>query len=239
MITGEIKMEAHELEGDWPTSPNWGPRYSKENDRSKLRLDFAGSETVENNYSQTFQDMFVLCMLDGKRNGTYLELGGDKPRKLNNTYLLESEFGWTGNSFEIEEEKSDYFNTQRKNKCICVDATTYDYASLDYPDQIDYLSLDCDPAEVTLRCLKKLPLDKHRFSVITYETDVYQDGADHQYEQRKILQSHGYQLVVRNVMNEGHPFEDWWVDPTVVPEERWKPFKFGSLGTEGREVILL
>ena len=53
-------MEAHELEGDWPTSPNWGPRYSKENDHSKLRLDFTGSETVENNYSQAFQDMFVL-----------------------------------------------------------------------------------------------------------------------------------------------------------------------------------
>ena len=239
MITGGIKMEAHELEGDWPTSPHWGPRYSKENDHSKLRLDFTGSETVENNYSQAFQDMFVLCMLDGKRNGTYWELGADKPRVTNNTYILESEFGWTGNSFDIEKEKVDYFNTQRKNKCIYADATTYDYASLGYPDQIDYLSLDCDPADVTLSCLKQLPLDTHRFSVITYETDVYHDGADYRDEQRQILQSHGYQLVVRNVKNEGNPFEDWWVDPTVVPEERWKPFKFGSLGTEGREVILL
>ena len=183
--------------------------------------------------------MFVLCMLDGKRNGTYWELGADKPRVTNNTYILESQFGWTGNSFDIEKEKVDYFNTQRKNKCIYADATTYDYASLGYPEQIDYLSLDCDPAEITLDCLKQLPLDKHRFSVITYETDVYHDGADYRDEQRQILQSHGYQLVVRNVMNEGNPFEDWWVDPTVVPEERWKPFKFGSLGTEGREVILL
>ena len=40
-------------------------------------------------------------------------------------------------------------------------------------------------------------------------------------------------------MNEGNPFEDWWVDPTIVPEEKWKSFKFGGLGTEGREVILL
>ena len=239
MITGGIEMEGHALEGDWPTSPHWGPRYSKENDHSKLRLEFAGSETVENNYSQAFQDMFVLSMLDGKRNGTYWELGADKPRVTNKTYILESEFGWTGNSFDIEEEKVDYFNSQRKNKCIYADATTYDYASLGYPEQIDYLSLDCDPAEITLDCLKQLPLDKHRFSVITYETDVYQDGADYQFEQRQILQSHGYQLVVRNVKNEGNPFEDWWVDPTVVPEERWKPFKFGSLGTEGREVILL
>ena len=181
MITGGIEMEVHELEGDWPTSPHWGPRYSKENDHSKLRLDFVGSETVENNYSQAFQDMFVLCMLDGKRNGTYWELGADKPRKLNNTYILESEFGWTGHSFDIEKEKVDYFNTQRKNKCIYADATTYDYASLGYPEQIDYLSLDCDPANITLDCLKQLPLDKHRFSVITYETDVYQDGADYQF----------------------------------------------------------
>ena len=49
MITGGIEMEVHALEGDWPTSPHWGPRYSKENDHSKVRLEFAGSETVENN----------------------------------------------------------------------------------------------------------------------------------------------------------------------------------------------
>ena len=42
-----------------------------------------------------------------------------------------------------------------------------------YPKQIDYLSLDIDPSEATLAALKKLPLDEYRFSVITYETEVY------------------------------------------------------------------
>ena len=32
----------------------------------------------------------------------------------------------------------------------------------------------------------------------------------------RYLQSYGYQLVVKNVANEGNPYEDWWVDPNVV-----------------------
>ena len=64
--------------------------------------------------------------------------------------------------------------------------------------------------------LKVLPLEDYRFSVITYETDVYSSGADIQDEQIQILESHGYQLVAKNVKCEGNPYEDWWVDPNVV-----------------------
>ena len=186
------------------------------------------------------QDIFVLSMLDGKKNGVYVEIGADKPKVINNTYLLESEFDWSGVSFELDDDKVTNFNEVRKNKCICADATTYDYKSLfekrNYPKQIDYLQLDIDPAEGTLNALKVLPLDDYRFSVITYETDVYSVGADIQDEQIEILESHGYQLVSKNVKCEGNPYEDWWIDPAIVSEDVWKPYRT-RIGLDSWEVV--
>ena len=203
------------MQSDWPNCP----RYFRKNYES-LKTKFTGSESIENNWSQSMQDIFVLSMLNGKKNGVYVEIGADKPKVINNTYLLESEFDWSGVSFEYDADKVLYFNTIRRNKCICDDATTFDYKFLfeerNYPKQIDYLQLDLDPAEGTLAALKNLPLDDYRFTAITYETDVYRAGADVQDEEIEYLKSYGYELVVRNVANEGNPYEDWWVDPNVV-----------------------
>ena len=223
-------------ESAWPNCA----RYFKE-DHDKLITKFTGSETIENNYSQAMQDMFVLTMLDGKKNGVYVEVGADQPKGINNSYLLETEFGWSGVSFELDEDKVEYFNSIRKNKCVCADATDYDYESLfnerNYPKQIDYLQLDIDPAEGTLEAMKKIPFSDYRFSVITYETDVYSSGPDIQDEEIAFLKERGYQLVVRNVKNENNPFEDWWIDPNIVSEERWKPYKTW-MGSNAEEVIL-
>lgn len=224
-----------DYEGQYPNSR----RYFK-NDYENLKFKFSGSENIENNYSQSMQDMFVLSVLDGKRNGVYVEIGADKPRVINNSYLLESQYDWSGVSFEIESDKADYFNTIRKNKCICADATKFDYKSLfderKYPKQIDYLQLDCDPPQITLECLKKLPLEDYRFSVITFETDLYAGGQDVQIEHWQILSSLGYQRVVKNIKNEGNPYEDWWIDPLVIGEHMWKQFL--NEDVEFSEVIL-
>jgi hypothetical protein len=223
-------------ESTWPNCA----RYFKE-DHDKLITKFIGSETIKNNYSQAMQDMFVLTMLDGKKNGIYVEVGADQPKIISNTYLLETEFDWSGVSFELDDNKVVYFNSNRRNKCICADATTYDYKYLfeerNYPKQIDYLQLDIDPAEGTLAALKALPLDDYRFSVITYETDVYSSGADIQDEEIAILKDAGYQLVIKNIKNEGNPFEDWWIDPNIISEEKWKPYKTW-VGSDAEEVIL-
>jgi len=224
-----------DYEGQYPNSR----RYFK-SDYENLKFKFSGSENIENNYSQSMQDMFVLSILDGKRNGVYVEVGADKPRVINNSYLLESQYDWEGVSFEIESDKVDYFNTIRKNKCICVDATKFDYKSLfderKYPKQIDYLQLDCDPPQITLECLKKLPLEDYRFSVITFETDLYAGGQDVQIEHWQILSSLGYQRVIKNIKNEGNPYEDWWIDPLVIGEHVWKEFL--NKNVEFSEVIL-
>ena len=70
-----------------------------------------------------------------------------------------------------------------------------------------------------------MPLDDYRFSVITYETDLYRYGGDIQDEQIDILKSYGYDLVVRNVANEQNPYEDWWVDPNVVDMDIVEKFR--------------
>ena len=223
------------MECDWPNCP----RYFR-NNYENLKTKFAGAENIENNWSQSMQDIFVMSMLDGKRNGVYVEIGADQPRVISNTYLLEKDFDWSGISFELDADKVAFFNTIRENKCLCEDATLYNYKSLfeefNYPKQIDYLQLDIDPAEGTLRALKALPLDDYRFSVITYETDVYSSGADIQDEQIEILESHGYQLVAKNVKCEGNPYEDWWIDPAIVSENIWKPYKT-RIGLDSWEVV--
>jgi len=224
------------LEGQYPTGSE---RYFVEK-HDRLRHKFPGSEDIIENHSQSMQDLFVLSVLDGKKNGVYIEVGADRPRVINNTWLLESMYDWMGVSFEIDPVKVEYFNTIRRNKCICEDATAFDYKYLfnerNYPKQIDYLQLDCDPPQVTLACLKQLPLEDYRFSVITFETDLYAGGHSVQKEQWEILMSLGYKRVAKNVCNEGNPYEDWWIDPLVVPEERYKPFMIDDV--EFSKIIL-
>jgi len=216
-------------------------RYFKE-DLEKLRYKFPGVENIENNYSQAFQDMFALSILDGKKDGTYVEIGGDHGVIISNTYLLETQFNWNGVSFEIDPEKVNGYNSIRENKCICADALTFDYTKLfeekKFPKQIDYLQVDIEPAWQTLNALKALPLDEYRFSVITYENDAYKDGPDAGEEAMRILLSFGYQLVVRNVANLNNPYEDWYVDPQVVNPEIVKKFtNYSRLSKESTKCI--
>lgn len=194
-----------------------------------LRYPFPGIATVKTNYSQAFQDMFVLSILNGKRNGIYVEIGGNHGIVDNNTYLLETSFDWKGVAFEIVPEQVKAYNEIRKNKCICTDATTADYrqvfSDLKFPAQIDYLQVDIEPATNTLAALKRLPHDIYRFSVITFETEVYSCGTAVQKDSQEFLKSLGYELVIENVKVLTRPFEDWYVDPKVVSPELIKLFK--------------
>jgi len=70
------------------------------NDLKKLIIPFKGSNSLETNYSEVFQDIFVLQCLNGKKGGTYLEIGAGDPINGSNTYLLEKELEWTGLSID-------------------------------------------------------------------------------------------------------------------------------------------
>lgn len=178
----------------------------------------------ENGKGQAHQDSFVLNALNEKKNGWYVEIGSGDPLTFNNTYLLETEYDWNGVGFEWDAKTVEAYNSIRKNKCIEADATMFNYFQYfkdnDFPKQIDYLQLDIEPAYQTLAALKKLPLEEYRFSVITYEHDLYADPENQMIkeESKRILSSLGYEIVKENV-DDGSPdriFEDWWVDPQVI-----------------------
>ena len=67
---------------------------------------YNGSEEISKNYSQVYQDFFILTVLDGLKGGTYLEIGSADWIHGSNTYLLETNFDWVGTSIDIQESKS-------------------------------------------------------------------------------------------------------------------------------------
>jgi hypothetical protein len=213
--------------------------YFKEN-YENLRVKFDTAENIEQNYSQSLQDIFVLSVLNGKKNGTYLEIGGADGIGINNTYLLESQYDWTGIAFEWLDPGWNSYVSKRKNPCLCEDATKADYTKIlkeyNFPKQIDFLQVDIEPAQQTLDSLKAIPHNDYRFSVICFETAIYIGQDPHvQQEQIDLLESLGYVLIAKNVSNVGNdPFEDWWVDPTAVDMNRLTPYIEGGF-TGGRE----
>lgn len=180
---------------------------------------------INNSPSQAMQDSFVMNMLSWKKNGFYLEIGAFKPIEISNTYTLETIYNWSGVSLEINSSLVEDFNNIRKNKCYVKDATTLNYvnflSSVNAPERIDYLQIDIKPAVNTLQALKQIPLDIYRFSVITFEHDLYsnENNINVRDESRKILLNYGYKLVIGNLMAHYKPYEDWYVDPSVVPIE--------------------
>jgi hypothetical protein len=227
-------------------------KYSKSQWES-LRHKFPGSFEVKENFSQAHQDLFVLSMLDGKRGGTFLEIGAFDAKFISNTFLLENSFDWKGISIDIEKSALDSFvRNGRTSEFILHDALTLDYheiLSTKFPDKrIDYLMIDIEPTEKSLECLKMIPLNDFRFSVITYETDYYdtntpQDLKEYiREESRKILKSHGYLLLAGDVCNTSNefPFEDWYIDPEIVDMDIVKKFEVNeSYGKTSDQYILI
>jgi len=191
----------------------------------KLRYEFEGIDNFKSNYSQVFQDLFILMATNGKIGGKYLEIGSNKPLEHSNTYLLENKFNWKGISLEINQCLVDIFNSKRNNECFCLDATKANYLELldsrNWGTDWDYLQLDCEPAKNTFEALLSIPFNKYRFATITFEHDWYCDvDKTIRDKSRKYLEMFGYQLVVSNVsVDDKSPFEDWWVHPDLVDNE--------------------
>lgn len=203
----------------------------------KFKCKFPDQQSIPISPSQAWQDLFVLTMLGGKKHGSYVEIGANHPCHGSNTFTLNQYFNFNGLSIDIKDFSSHWINDRPECNFVCADATTIDYTKLfnnsNVSTRTDYLQIDVDPSEVSLQVLKRLPLDTHRFSVITFETDVWQTGTAVAEESRKLLKSHGYQLVVKNIAcckkdADGkltwYPFEDWWVDPLVVPADKIEQF---------------
>jgi tetratricopeptide (TPR) repeat protein len=184
----------------------------------ELRYKFQGAQDIEKNYSQCYQDMFVLSMLNGKKNGTFIEIGCADPFFNNNTALLEKQYNWSGISIDINPKMIEDFSKQRKSKTLLADALKINYNELLTESSYDYLQLDCEPASTTFEILKRIPLHKVKFAVITFEHDNYvTEYKDIKQNSRNYLKSFGYVLAVNNVAEDNWcDFEDWYVHPDLV-----------------------
>lgn len=156
-----------------------------------------------NYYSQIGQDRLVLKYLKNKQNGSFVDIGCGYPKYINNTYLLETEFNWDGISIDLNmytEEDGLIWNDCRNTKLILNDALTLNYSSIfkenNLPINIDYLSMDLEPPDLSLECLFKIPFDEYTFNIITFEVDKNREGDIKRIEEsRNFLMSKGYTLI--------------------------------------------
>ena len=176
-------------------------------------------------YSQIGQDTWVINTLKNKKNGTYVDIGGGHPTIINNTYMLEKEFNWSGISVDcgpphthacehlscMEYELLWGKERNNNNKLICGDALKFDYINLfkehNLPKIIDYLSVDLAPPMVTWEALQKIPFLEYTFNVITFETDFYRETLT-QAPSRELLQSFGYNMIPASTKPDQ---EDWYI----------------------------
>jgi hypothetical protein len=156
-----------------------------------------------NFYSQIGQDRLVLKYLKNKQNGSFVDIGCGYPKYINNTYVLESEFNWYGISIDLHiytEPDGLVWDNCRSNKLVLHDALKLNYSELfkenNLPINIDYLSMDLEPPDLSLECLFKIPFDEYTFNIITFEVDKNREGDIKRIEEsRNFLMSKGYTLI--------------------------------------------
>lgn len=73
---------------------------------------------IEKTLSQLGQEIFVLCHLDFKQKGFFVEFGACDGLKCSNTYLLETEFNWDG---ILSEPAKTWHEDLKKNRNVNID----------------------------------------------------------------------------------------------------------------------
>lgn len=158
--------------------------------------------------SQIKQDIYVVKFLDGKKGGTFVEIGCRTPVRISNTCALEKELGWRGIGIDIKEyvEKDGTTWAEHRPNTVLVlqDALTINYQDLfrahAMPEVIDFLSIDIEPTDDTLKCLFMMPFDKYKFNVVAFETAAYllkdgRGGIAREQDSRAFMKQMGYRLV--------------------------------------------
>jgi len=195
--------------------------YTKK-EQSKYRFSFNGLDTIDKNYSRHFQDMFVLSLTNGKKNGSFIEVGSGHPTLFNNTYLLEEKFDWKGLSIDKSERMCSKFSRERKTNIVMSDATQIDFKQLFKQNcieqHVDFLRINSDDSSYIV--LENIPFNKYEFSIIQFQHNACWWGNELRDASRKKLQEIGYILFVPDVsISENQPYEDWWVHPGFANSE--------------------
>lgn len=195
-----------------------------------LNYDLSCLRRMETTYSQASQDLFALYISKHKQNGWFVEIGANDPVMTNNTYLLESAYGWKGLMVEYDGSFLEKYKALRPNSYYAMnDARRVDYKGFldnnNFPSRIDYLQIDLDVDNRStldvLELLDRTVFDKYTFSCITFEHDIYRgDYFDTRAQSRALLEKRGYVLAFPDVCvfwQEGlKPFEDWYIHKDVL-----------------------
>lgn len=174
--------------------------------------------------AQAAQDLFALDVCTLK---SYIEIGGNHPRRINNTFNLDFNHGWKGFSVELIEKWSGAWNkSSRNNTCYFKDAITFDYLAAlkeqGMDTKVGYLSCDIEPPNNTFAALQRVIGQGVEFECITFEHDWYNYPDTNFNEQATaFLKKHGYKVAVRDVFCKKSwlPYETWYVREDIAFEE--------------------
>ena len=188
-------------------------------------------DTFDYSNSQASQDLFVINVLKGKREGYFIEIGSHDATHINNTFVLENKYDWKGLMIDYDNTYEESYITDRpKSWYIINDARNINYKMFledhNFPKNIDYLQIDLDVINRstidTLILLNNTIFDDYKFATITFEHDFYRgDYFDTREISRQIFKDRGYILVFPNVRIKADDetfveFEDWYVHPDLV-----------------------
>lgn len=179
-------------------------------------------------YGQSAQDYYVAKCTKEKINGTFVEIGSNHPMGVNNTFLLEHKYGWSGLMIEYDDTFAHLYPSYRPRSTYLIrDATTINFCEeferLKFPKNIDYLQIDLDVENrstlTVLENMEKQVFADYKFATITFEHDIYRgDYFETRKLSREIFERYGYVRVFSDV-HAGAPYgehEDWYVHPELV-----------------------
>ena len=202
------------------------------------------------NYTQINQDQFALDACGDKEDGYFIDVGAGHPIQINNTYMLESTRNWKGLSFDLGDENAhccwklngdtnaykSLWEEHRNTKIVIGDATKVDYKKIfqenNVPKVIDYLTMDLEPKEITLKALNLIPFDEYEFKVITYETDEHR-GDNCVAPSRKIFEKYGYTLFA-TVRRQ----DDFWVKTNLIDNAFYEKAKENCIKKYGQACLV-
>lgn len=182
-------------------------------------------------YSEAGQDIFALNLIG--KNGTYLEVGGFKPKLDSNTYILETQNNWRGITIEFKKELQSLWSSckERKNRIYFEDALKFNYKTAleenNLPLHLNYLSCDIDPRDKTFEALKKILKEGLSFDFISFEHDDYTSEESYHKLASEYLIPKGYKIAVNNIYPKNKKnkiFETWFVNSKI----NFEPIEFSE-----------
>ena len=182
-------------------------------------------------YSEAGQDIFALNLIG--KNGTYLEVGGFKPKLDSNTYILETQNNWRGITIEFKKELQSLWSSckERKNRIYFDDALKFNYKTAleenNLPLHLNYLSCDIDPRDKTFEALKKILKEGLSFDFISFEHDDYTSDESYHKLVSEYLIPKGYKIAVNNIYPKNKKnkiFETWFVNSKI----NFEPIEFSE-----------